>query len=590
MNIMNFLRSPKILKILLIGLISAIPTFAFPLTITKVIGGFETVAVEWQLVEGAVSYSVSFSGEGFYDEKVDNELIRRYPNNMRVDILGLKSGVYSVKITAHDINENVVDMAEAKSIEVLAHVREGFAFKDNEIPGAYNYDGTLKDDAQVIYVTAKNANTVTLDVIGERGTPINYVGLMNILNARGKGYDKTPLVIRLIGCIRQQDIDGLKSNQYIAFIGANTDKRKIENITIEGVGNDATLYGYGIFTKRSKCIEIRNLGIMLFGDDGVSMEADNSNIWVHNCDFFYGAPGSDKDQVKGDGSIDMKYNTTLITISYNHFWDTGKTTFAGGATESNPIYFTYHHNWFDHSDTRCPRLCHATTHIYNNYFDANPTMCLLSTENTSAFIENNYYRNCPSPMEINMQGLNRQRWPDGTQNGGMNKGFNNTIVGDYTLITQHDNATDFDVYIVENRYDKIPETVKSLKGGNTYNNFDTADDMYLYNPDEPCDIPNIVTNTAGRIEGGDFKWTFNNDIDDADNTVNSKLKAAILSYSSSLIGVGGGESTNIVPAYNEKKYDKDSLYGIDGKVLNAKRYCPSGVYITNQGNKYLRNK
>jgi pectate lyase len=31
---------------------------------------------------------------------------------------------------------------------------------------------------------------------------------------------------------------------------------------------------------------------------------------VHNNDFFYGAPGGDADQVKGDGSIDMKYNTT----------------------------------------------------------------------------------------------------------------------------------------------------------------------------------------------------------------------------------------------------------------------------------------
>jgi pectate lyase len=278
---------------------------------------------------------------------------------------------------------------------------------------------------------------------------------------------------------------------------------------------------------------------MLFGDDGVSMEGDNSNIWVHNCDFLYGAIGGDSDQIKGDGSIDMKYNTTNITISFNHFWDSGKTTFAGGETEVNPIYFTYHHNWFDHSDSRHPRLCHATVHVYNNYYDANASMGLLNTENTSAFVEANYYRNTPYPMMINMQGSNYDIWPDGTQNGGMTKAFNNMMVGPYTTIYQTARPTDFDAYLVATRNEQIPNTVVSRTGANAYSNFDTAPTMYAYTPDAPSDVPTIVSTYAGRTKGGDFKWTFSNSVDDGSKVINTALKDAIAGYQSTLVNVQG---------------------------------------------------
>ena len=82
------------------------------------------------------------------------------------------------------------------------------------------------------------------------------------------------------------------------------------------------------------------------------------------------------DQVKGDGSIDIKSRSDYITSSYNHFWDSGKACVAGGVWESkNPddpeakVNITYHHNWFDHSDSRHPRCVAGNTHVYNNYYD-----------------------------------------------------------------------------------------------------------------------------------------------------------------------------------------------------------------------------
>ncbi len=144
---------------------------------------------------------------------------------------------------------------------------------------------------------------------------------------------------------------------------------------------------------------------MLFGDDAVSMDTDNANIWIHHNDFFYGAPGSDADQVKGDGTIDMKYNSSNITISYNHFWESGKSMGCGGSTETVPtFYVTFHHNWFDHVDSRNPRLHYTTAHVYNNYFDGVSKYCIGNTTETSAFVEANHFRHCDRPMMISGQG------------------------------------------------------------------------------------------------------------------------------------------------------------------------------------------
>jgi len=506
----------KLLLFFALLFFTQISSFAQTVHFNESAGWLEVAYAKWTPVPGASSYNVYYSGDGLIDKKIDDQLVRNFFTYYRADVLGLKAGSYILKVIPIISGSEKIEFASTTPVlTVKSHIKEGFAFLDGSskfIPGGYNEDGTPKKDAQIIYVTSSTANTVTCNVINDKKMSVQITGLMNILTARGKGFDKTPLIIRMIGLIQKAQITGI--DNYIAFIGANTTDRLIENITIEGVGDNSTAYGYGFYTKRSKGIEIRNLGIMMFGDDGVSMEADNRNVWVHNCDFFYGKPGSDDDQVKGDGSIDMKYNTTNISISFNHFWDSGKTTFAGGADESNPIYFTYHHNWFDHSDSRHARLCHATVHMYNNYFDANASMCLLNTENSCAFIEANNYRNCPYPMMINMQGTNYEKWPTGTQNGGMTKTYNNKIDKVTKLIYQTERANDFDAYLVFSRNEQIPSSIISKKGGNAYSNFDTAPTMYAYTPDSPEDVVKTVTESAGRINGGDFKWTFNNAVDD----------------------------------------------------------------------------
>lgn len=513
------------------------------LTINSAGAGGETLYAEFKPVEGASAYKVTYRANSRGETAADPELTRVYPGRARIDIPGVPPGEYTLAITALDSGGNALDSASTGSLFPYPLPREGFAFSGGNNPGAYNPDGTLKDGAEVVYVTPRNVNTVSFDVVkNAKGEKAAATGLTGILAAVGKGHHKNPLAIRIIGCLADTVVSGLKEGAYLSLQGHDEADRRIENVTIEGIGTDATLYGYGIHLKRSGNIELRNLGIMLQKDDGVSLEMGNSNIWIHNMDFFYGSPGTDADQVKGDGSIDIKARSTDITIDHCHFRDNGKVTGTWGAdsTATRPRV-TYHHNWFDHTDSRCPRLLAATAHVYNNYYDGVAVYGIGSTEGSSVFAEANYFRGCERPMMISGQGTDtydsktKGHTRKGTFSGlagGIIKAFNNHFEGKKPkLVYQTDNPTQFDAWLAGERDGKVPATALTIRGAHPYSNFDTAPGMYPYTPDAAVDVPAKVTSRAGRLEGGDFRWTFDNAADDHRHDVNDALRQALLDYS-----------------------------------------------------------
>lgn len=562
------------------------------INILKSSGWLESAYVEWLPVDGAASYKVYCEQSGGNKVKIDDRLIRKYPGYMRADAMGLAAGEYSLTVDALDNAGKTIDSGRTLNLSVKPNVREGFAFTDGNVPGAYNMDGTPKDGARIIYVTDADINTVSCEVNDKKGKTASYTGLGDILNAYGKGYDKTPLIVRVVGTLTDANFAGIKDGNYLNLMGFNNSDRSLENVTVEGVGDDATLYGFGITMKRTLNIEVRNLGIMLFGDDAVSLDTDNRHIWIHNIDFFYGKPGKDADQVKGDGSIDIKYRSTDLTISFNHFFDSGKVMGCGGATgEDVNLRITYHHNWFDHADSRCPRLHFVTAHIYNNYYDGVAVYGIGNTSESSAFVERNYFREVKRPMMISGQGTDKYDEAKGTytlkgtfsgQNGGMTKAFDNMFVNENTklkLVYQTDNATQFDAYKVESRDEKIPETVKSVTGEWAYSNFDTADGMYQSCPDAVADVPSIVSTYAGRVDGGDFKWNFDNAVDDESHEVNADLKKAITDYKSQLVGCQGSGTATIkgVHAINNSI---SSCYDLFGRKTSL---GASGIKVVNSG-------
>jgi hypothetical protein len=57
--------------------------------------------------------------------------------------------------------------------------------------------------------------------------------------------------------------------------------------------------------------------------------------------------------------------------------------------------------------------------------------------------------------------------------------------------------------------------------------------MYSYTADSPEQAVANVRAYAGRLQGGDFKWTLDNSVDDASSDVNQALKDALMAYKGS---------------------------------------------------------
>ena len=509
------------------------------LEITLAEAGLETIYFEWLAIDDVDGYKV------YCDTiLVDNELIRCYGDYYRCDILGISAGLHFVTVVPVKDGAEILGMATEFSATAEAHVREGFAFVGNgDANGAYKADGTLKTGAVVLYVTNENKDTISLTMKTESKKTETKVGIQNILLGLKKGFYEYPLCIRFIGNIT--DPATLDKGDLIVDInnGAYT-----KGLTIEGVGNDATFNGFGLRLKGAKNVEVRNLGFMNCNSnegDSLSLQQDNSHIWIHNCDFFYGDAGSDADQAKGDGALDVKVSTN-VTISFNHYYDAGKCNLQGMKSESTENCITYHHNWYDHSDSRHPRVRTCTIHAYNNFYDGISKYGIGATSGCSIFSEANYFLNTSRPMMISKQGTDALG--DGTfsgEPGGVIKSYgdvmvftDNSVKAHFSFISYSQNKTSFDAYVATSRNEVVPSSVVALSGGTSYSNFDTSSGMYSYNVQSAEDARDTVVKYAGRVQGGDFKWTFT-DKDNSDYDVNSALKSALKNYKSSLVSVGG---------------------------------------------------
>ena len=470
--------------------------------ITEAKGWQESAYLKWAPFEGASSYNVYVD-----DKKIDAQLIRQYASYYRADVLGLKAGTYSVKVVP--VNAEGTEIAganTASNLVVKSYNREGFAHFKYDGVGAYNNDGTLKAGAKVLYITAKTAKTVSTTV--NTGKLETITGLQSIIDAYSKGKDKTPIAFRFIGKISLSDLDHISSSAEGLQV-----KGAMMNMTFEGVGDDATVYGFGFLLREAESVEFRNFAIMRCLDDAMSLDTKNSHVWIHNMDLFYGKKGSAADQAKGDGTVDIKGDSKYVTVAYNRFWDNGKASMCGMKSETGENWITYHHNWFDHSDSRMARVRTMSVHMYNNYYQHCDVYGIGATSGSSVFMESNYFDATKRPIMSSLQGTDAKG--DGTfsgEKGGLIKAYGNVFANkpdNFSYVPYAENNTSFDAYEVSQPSEQVPSSVKTLVGGTSYDNFDTNSSlMYAYAADKAADVPAIVEGFygAGRLNHGDIDF------------------------------------------------------------------------------------
>ncbi|GAA4149256.1 hypothetical protein GCM10022251_13860 [Phytohabitans flavus] len=189
----------------------------------------------------------------------------------------------------------------------------------------------------------------------------------------------TPYVIRVAGRITVDDMITVVANKSIIGVGS----------TAEIVGGGLQL---GTTTRPGDNVIIRNITFRDASDDSVSVHNGSRRVWIDHNDFY---PGF-------DGSVDVKRQSTNVTVSWNRFHATDKSMLLGHS-DSFPddigyLKVTYHHNYFDGSNQRHPRVRFGEpVHVYNNYYRGIGLYGVASTENAGVLVEANYFEDVAFP-------------------------------------------------------------------------------------------------------------------------------------------------------------------------------------------------
>ncbi len=149
------------------------------------------------------------------------------------------------------------------------------------------------------------------------------------------------------------------------------------------------------------------------------MQTSSHNIWIDHNDLSNGF----------DGLVDIKRGSDFLTVSWNHFHNHDKTALLGhddgnGSQDIGHLRVTYHHNWFDGTTQRHPRVRFGNpVHVYNNYYNGNSGYGVASTCNAGVLVERNYFENVPHPTVTqtgdspsgNLRVINNYRVNSGTE-------------------------------------------------------------------------------------------------------------------------------------------------------------------------------
>lgn len=552
--------------------------------VTYSLAGNESAAFEWsEISPTAAKVEYKLSGSNEYTT-VDSALIRDIDGDTaRVDVVGLMGGAtYDFKITS-----SWGKTAEISSVKVAAYDRSGYAhFNYTEGVGAYKDDGTIKDNALVIYLTDENKNDIreyayvngVKEDISDLFRSTSEVSIGYFLNNRqysnaekekygiqAASFKYGAVVIRVIGKVNAEVegdgskslIEGLTAYDSTAFGGSEGDNGRMarmvnaKNLTIEGIGTDATIWGWGFhfvsndnlhqYEGSGKSFEVRNITFGNYPEDAVGMEGTQGTkvdstgsitsgassvdadlispverCWIHNNSFLpgYSQNPAESDKAEGDGSCDFKRGQ-YYTASYNYFEYCHKTNLIGSSDSSLQFNISMHHNWWNNCGSRIPLVRNSNIHFYNNYIlgdstDERADLSYVTSARANSYMlaEANYYDGCKSVTEL--------------ASGGVVKAYNNM----YYACFNGDAATK-----VSSRTEKVSNNCKFTYQNIDYSSFDTDPTLFYYDADNQRSNCYLTSPDRAREEAikyaGVLKYDYN-----IDTSMNKTTPSSAISYPS----------------------------------------------------------
>jgi pectate lyase len=205
------------------------------------------------------------------------------------------------------------------------------------------------------------------------------------------------------------------------------------NTTIIGIGSGARVLGANFMISNVNNVIVRNIQFENAFDcfpqwdptdgatgnwnsmfDNISILNNATHVWIDHDSFTDGSmPDSQEPLYFGrefeqhDGELDITKGADLVTVSWNRFTDHDKTMLIG-STDSptfdvGKLRVTIHHNAFENTIQRLPRVRYGQVHVYNNYYNegANPdVLYALGVGVSSQIFEQNDYYIVPSSFAV----------------------------------------------------------------------------------------------------------------------------------------------------------------------------------------------
>jgi len=174
------------------------------------------------------------------------------------------------------------------------------------------------------------------------------------------------------------------------------------NKTIRGVGAGSGVSGaiLNIEDMNPANVIIQNMNLHgVLGNDTIQIESA-THIWIdHNTM----SSTIEDDPDVYDGLLDITHAGDYVTVSWNIFRDHWKTSLVGhsddnGSEDRGHLRVTYHHNWFDRTFERSPRVRFGeTVHVFNNYYsnilNDSASYAIASVEDAGLLVESNVFEN-----------------------------------------------------------------------------------------------------------------------------------------------------------------------------------------------------
>ena len=134
------------------------------------------------------------------------------------------------------------------------------------------------------------------------------------------------------------------------------------NSTVDGRGHKVTIEGAGLHIKGVENVLITHIKIQKASDDAIQIKYESRLAWINHVSL----------ADSYDGLLDITRGSTDVTISWCRFDNHRKVLLISGGHETeidDNIRVTIHHNYFNKTFSRHPRVRRGKVHIYNNLFN-----------------------------------------------------------------------------------------------------------------------------------------------------------------------------------------------------------------------------